>query len=146
MPLATCTCVTWCWWHHQWHNAFLMSKWLTWCCSMSFLLIYCLWHWHGQHVMLMVLSMSQLHFLGQDDWKEVQHDFSGHNMPLALTLTSHYAISNVKATTPFLMPIKQNKEQHDFLVMWHNFHHHCHHMMSVVGWCLMMPLATVSIT
>ena len=52
--------------------------------------------------MLMALPNAPLQLLGQDDRNEVQHEISGHVIPLALMLASHDAISTVKGTTTFL--------------------------------------------
>ena len=48
------------------------------------------------------MPMASLHTFGQDDRNEVQHDFSGHVMPLALVLASHDAVSIPNVAITFL--------------------------------------------
>ena len=100
-------------WHrYQSHGAngiingnilFLMSKWLKLGAAWLFgHVLPCHWYWHMQHVMLMALSIVQLHLVGHNDWNEVQHDFSSYDMPLALMLASHNSIRIVKGTNIFV--------------------------------------------
>ena len=86
--------------------------------------------------------MTPLYLLGQDDWDEVQHDFSDHVM--ALMLASHDAISIVKETT-IILSSRQSKWDVSWLfwsydtiatgITW------CH-----CCWCHMMSLASVSLS
>ena len=57
------------------------------------------------------LSKVPLHFLGQDDQNDVQHDFFGHATPLGI---SPGIVS--MASLHFLGQDNQNEVQHDFLV------------------------------
>ena len=75
------------------------------------------------------MLMASLHSTGQDDRNEVQHDFSGHVMPLALELASHNAVSILNVTITFL---RSRQSKLEFLVMWHDYHWHWHHMMPLV--------------
>ena len=111
---ATCYAIgtgvsgNWFWWHHQWHHSILYVKMIN-EVQHDFLVMCYHWHWHKQHVMLMALSMAQMHFLHQDEWNEVQHDLSGHVMPLALMLASHTAISMHCQRNWFIPDIKTIK-------------------------------------
>ena len=69
--------VKWSWWCHQGNITFLILYWkqpkwgTTWC--------FCHWHhWYQCWCIVKptVLSMAPMHFLGENDWHEVQHDFS----------------------------------------------------------------------
>ena len=53
-------------------------------------------------MILMALSIAQLHLLAQDAENEVQHYFFSHVKPLALVLSSHDADSIVNITMAFL--------------------------------------------
>ena len=37
--------ITWCWWHHQWHDYIPKVNILKMRCNMSFLVMWCHWHW-----------------------------------------------------------------------------------------------------
>ena len=56
-------------------------------------------HWCQCYVMLIALLMALLHFLGQDEQNEVQHDFLGH-FPL-LALVSHDAKGVINGNIAF---------------------------------------------
>ena len=53
--------------------AFLRSRQLKWGTTSHFWFLHH-WHWCCCHMMATVLSITSLHSLGQDNWKEVQHD------------------------------------------------------------------------
>ena len=72
-------------------------------CSMTFLVIWCHWHWYQHHVMQTTLLMVPLHSLGQDDQNEVQHDVLDHVTALAQASTSNYANGIVNGTITFLI-------------------------------------------
>ena len=75
----------------------------------------CHWHWH----------MS-----GQDDWNEVQNDFSGHVMPLAPIVASHDGLSIVKGTTTFLR--SRQLKWGAIWLFWSCHNGHWHHMIPLV--------------
>ena len=50
---------------------------------MTFFIMLHNWLWH--HIILMALPVAPIHSTAQDDQIEVQHDFSGYVMQLALT-------------------------------------------------------------
>ena len=66
----------------------------------NFLVIWFPLQWH--HMKWMASSMAPLYSLGEDDQNEIQHDFFGHLMPLALALTSCDADSIINGTIAFL--------------------------------------------
>ena len=68
-------------------------------------------------MMLMALSMEQLHLLAQNDQNEVQYEFFGHVMTLVLVLTSHDDDSIKMAPLYSLNQDNQNEMQYDFLVI-----------------------------
>ena len=57
--------------------------------------------WQQQHVILITLSVAPLHFFGQYDQNDMQHDFFSHTIPLAQALVSHDADGIVNGTIPF---------------------------------------------
>ena len=123
----------------------LTSMWLKWGAAWL-LVMFCLWHWHKQHVMLVIFSITPLHWLGQGGWNEVQHNFFGHVMPFALMLASHDGISIVKETTTFFTsrPLKLGATW----IFWS-----CNTIAIAFGitwclwfWCHMMPFASVSVS
>ena len=124
---------------------FLMLNWLK--KATQWLSVMCYhWHWNKQYVMLMALSIAPLHVIAQDDWNEMQHDFSGYIMLFALMLASHDDISIVKGTMKFLAS-RQSKWGKTGLfwsgntlaiaisITW------CHWC-----WCHMMSLVSVSVS
>ena len=116
---------------------FLLSIWLKW--SAAWFLVMCwIWCLHKQHVMQMALSIESLHLLGQDNWNEMQCDFSGHVMPLALMLASHddHQYCQTNHYISYIKTIKMRRNM-TFLIMWHNCHWH---------WHIMMPLVLVSLS
>ena len=48
------------------------------------------------------MPMAPLNFLGQDNQNEMQHDFFGHMMLLALALMSHGADGVINGSVAFL--------------------------------------------
>ena len=95
--------VTWCLQHHKWHRYIFQVKMTEVRCSMTFLVIWCHWHWHQHHVIQTVLLMAPLHSLGPDDQNEVQHYFFGHVTQLAPASPGHDADGIVNGTITFLM-------------------------------------------
>ena len=85
----------------------------------------------------------QWHLLGQDNWNEVQHDFSGHVIHLVLTLALCNAGGIVNSMTallaqdPYIKVIKMRCNM-NFLVMWHYCHWHWHHVILMAS--PMVPL------
>ena len=77
--------------------------------NMIFLIIWDNWQWHQHHLMSVVLSMSTLYILAQDNQNEVQHDLFGHVRLLAL----HDNDSMVNETITFLRSRKSNELLHD---------------------------------
>ena len=53
-------------------------------------------------MVLIALSLAQMDLLVQDDQNEVQHDFFGHLVPLALVLVSHNVKGIINGTIAFL--------------------------------------------
>ena len=68
-------------------------------------------------MMLTVLSMAPLHFKGQENGNEVQHDFIGHMTPLASVSVSYDADTIINAISVCLSQDNQNEVKHEFLVM-----------------------------
>ena len=60
-----------CPWHHHWHHCIPWVKLIKMRYNMTYLV---LWHHWYYHMMPMVSSMAPLHFSGQDNWMEMQHD------------------------------------------------------------------------
>ena len=111
----------------------LKSHWSKWM-QHDFLVMWHHWHQHQHHIMLMALSRAPLHSLHLDDQSEVQHDFSGHVMPLVLVLASNDAVSIPNITITFLRSRQLKLEVTClFLVSWHNCHWHWCHMMHFLG-------------
>ena len=90
-------------WHVAWllrsHDATAISIHITWyhwhwCCHVILL------HWCQHHVMWTALSMAPLHYLGQENQNEVQHDSFGHVHYWHHFW--HYFDSVVSCTTTFL--------------------------------------------
>ena len=133
-----CSLIMLCNWHQHQHHIMLIISSITplhFLCHKDwnevwheFLVMCCHWHWHEKHMMLMALSMAQLCLLCQDDLTELQHDFSGHVMPLALMLLSSFSKAPLQS-----LHQDNKKEEHDFLVIWHNSY-----------WPYMLPLVLVS--
>ena len=72
-------------------------------CNMTFLVMKCHWCQCYHHTMLMASSMKPLHFPGQDNQNEVQHDFFGHVMPLVLESAVCDADNIISHTIALLM-------------------------------------------
>ena len=103
------------------------------------------WHWLRQHVMLLALSMVPLHLLGQDDWNEVQHDFSSTMLCHCHWCWHHMMLSEVKGTTTFI-----TSRQLKWGATW--LFRSCDTIVIATGitwchwcWCHMMSLALVSV-
>ena len=64
------------------------------------LVMWCHWHQHQYHMMLMVSPMAPVYSLGEDNWNEVQHDFIRHVMPLGPV--SHDGDSIINGNIAFL--------------------------------------------
>ena len=90
------------WWHHQWHHCISIIKIIKMECNITLLVMWCIWWWHWHHVILMALSIAQLHLLAQDDQNKVQHDYFGDDMSSAPVLTSYHANGIVNGTTVFI--------------------------------------------
>ena len=71
---------------------------------MTFLVMYCHWCQCQCHL----IPMASIHYSGQDDRYEAQHDFSCHVMPLALLLASNNAISILNVTITFFRSRQSN--------------------------------------
>ena len=54
------------------------------------------------------MSVPTLHFLGQYDRNEVQHDFSCHIMPVSLVMASYDAVSILNVIITFLRSRQSN--------------------------------------
>ena len=66
--------------------ASVRSRWLKWG-THQFSVIWHCWHWYQHHVMPMAFEITPMDSLGQDNWKNVQHNIFGHDMPLVLLLS-----------------------------------------------------------
>ena len=91
-------------------------------CNMTLLVRWC--HWH--YIMPMVPSMASLNSLGHDDWNEVQHDFSGHVIPLASQHLWHHQWQNC------LPHVKTIEMRFNSSAMWHHWHWYWHCMIPTV--------------
>ena len=92
--IGTGVSVTWCWWHLQWHHCIYYI-------SMTYLVMCCHWNWNKKCMMLMALSRATLHFLGQNNSNEVQHDFHSNVMLLTPVTALHYVDSIINGTNAF---------------------------------------------
>ena len=95
--------------------------------------VYIMWHdCHlcQYHIWMTISSIVPLHFLGQEVWNEVQHDFFDHVMPLELALASHNAQLHhqLHLCIPQVKAIKMRCHM-AFMVMWYHLHQCQHHMM-----------------
>ena len=65
--IGTIINIMWCQWNHQLHCYFCLMKIIEMQWNMTILVMWCIWCWHWHHVMFMVLSMAQLHFIAEVD-------------------------------------------------------------------------------
>ena len=116
--------VMWCHWHQIQHVMPVVSSMaplhlfksqiIDMRCKMTLLVMWYIWSWHRHFVMLMAFSMPQLHFLAQDEPKEMQHYLFGNMMLLAPVSASHGANSTVNGTITFMTQDNENYIQHNF--------------------------------
>ena len=82
--------------------AFFKSRWLKWGKTWLFWSCATIGTSHAIHVMVIVLLITQLHFLGQGNWNEMQHEFLVNMMPVVLASASHYPNGIINGTIPFI--------------------------------------------
>ena len=121
--------------HVTTNNPFLMASSIVPLHFFQFKMRFDCWHGHQHHVMSMALSIALLYLLGQDNWRNVQHNLFGHVMTLMLVSVSHDANSIINETILFfcLRWWKGDATWYFGYVMhWHQ-HQHQHHVLSTAS-------------
>ena len=105
-------------------NTFIRSETI---CSITFLVMRHHWCWCQCHMLLSVSSVAPFHLLGQNNQKDVQHDF-GHVMPLALVTALHAANCVENDTIAFVWSRRSKWKTKWLLFMWCHWCKHQHHV------------------